>query len=205
MQDLRMCVHMYVYMCMSLCWVTIKSLSYMYLLHERFHKFLFLLFIIIRVPLRVQTLTPIHALTHKQTNKKECSNEETLYRCFWVFDVYMCTHNHECVLMTPPYKRTMKERRNERWTTGSEKRASPSLSVIRIITGEVQLLINIYSCLLAAFTAYVVVVLVIVALQKWRDFEYDLIFQDQQKNIFRDIVIYIIQPSARNKAGNNDE
>ena len=158
MQDLRMCVHMYVYMCMSLCWVTIKSLSYMYLLHERFHKFLFLLFIIIRVPLRVQTLTPIHALTHKQTNKKECSNEETLYRCFWVFDVYMCTHNHECVLMTPPYKRTMKERRNERWTTGSEKRASPSLSVIRIITGEVQLLINIYSCMLAAFAAYIVVV-----------------------------------------------
>jgi hypothetical protein len=32
---------------------------------------------------------------------------------------------------------------------------------------------------LAAFTAYVVVVLVIVALQKRRDFEYDLIFQDQ--------------------------
>ena len=178
----------------------------MYLLHERFHKFLFLLFIIIRVPLRVQTLTPIHALTHKQTNKKECFNEETLYRCFWVFDMCMCTHNHECVLMTPPYKRTMKERRNERWTTGSEKRASPSLSVIRIITGEVQLLINIYSCLLCCLYC-----LCRgragdrVALQKWRDFEYDLIFQDQQKNIFRDIVIYIIQPSARNKAGNNDE
>jgi len=58
---------------------------------------------------------------------------------------------------------------------------------------------------LAAFAAYIVVVLVIVALQKRRDFEYDLIFQDQQKNIFRDIVIHIIRPSANNKAVNNEE
>ena len=50
--------------------------------------------------------------------------------------------------------------------------------------------------MLAAFAAYVVVVLVIVALQKRRDFEYDLIFHDQQKNIFSDIVILIIRPAA---------
>ena len=52
--------------------------------------------------------------------------------------------------------------------------------------------------MLAAFAAYVVVVLVIVALQKRRDFEYDLIFNDQQKNIFSDIVILIIRPAAVN-------
>lgn len=122
------------------------------------------------------TSTRTRAYTH--TNKQtRVYKEETLYRCFFLSFrcVFLCTY----VCVTPPHKRTTKERRNERWTTGSEKRASPSLSVIRIITGEVQLLINIYSCVLAAFTAYVVVVLVIVALQKRRDFEYDLIFQDQ--------------------------
>ena len=88
MQDLRMCVHMYVYMCMSLCWVTIKSLSYMYLLHERFHKFLFLLFIIIRVPLRVQTLTPIHA--HAHTNKQTRKSVLMKKHYTAVFESSMC-------------------------------------------------------------------------------------------------------------------
>ena len=60
--------------------------------------------------------------------------------------------------------------------------------------------------MLAAFAAYIVVVLVIVALQKRRDFEYDLIFQDQQKNIFRDIVIHIILiVKTNNKVVNNND
>ena len=62
--------------------------------------------------------------------------------------------------------------------------------------------------MLAAFAAYVVVVLVIVAIQKRRDFEYDLIFQDQQKNIFKDIVIHIILISSKKRMinkSNKDE